>query len=175
MKVGITSDTHKHLENFSRAVQEMRKLGAEMIIHLGDDYIDCNEIGEAEIIRVPGVYGDQYQDPDIPNRRIVEIAGWQVLMSHTRDAHPNDLEGDLSPESLIQCKQVDVVLYGHTHIPDASMDRGVVFINPGHLKDEDKKGSPATYALVEFNEHDVTVKIYRLTDNAPFMQEQFGR
>lgn len=175
MKIGVTSDTHKHLKNFEMAVQQMKELGVDMIVHLGDDYSDCDEIGEAEIIRVPGVFGDQYQDPDIPNRRIVEIAGWQVLLSHTKEAHPSDLEGDLSPESLVRCRQVDAVLYGHTHIPDASMDREVVFVNPGHLKDEDKKGSPATYALVEFDEHGVTVEIYRLTDNTPFIREQFRR
>jgi len=175
MKVGVTSDTHKHLKNFEVAVQQMKNLGAEMIIHLGDDYSDCDDIGEGDIVRVPGVYSEQYLNPAILNRKVLEITGWQVLLSHTRDAHPNDLEGDLKPESLIQCKQVNAVLYGHTHIPDASMDQGVVFINPGHLKDEDKKGSLPTYALVEFGEHDVIVEIYRLKDNTPFIREQFRR
>jgi putative phosphoesterase len=175
MKIGVVSDTHKHLKNFEMAVRQMKKLGVEMIVHLGDDYADPDDIGENDIVRVPGVYSDQYQDPGIANRRVMDLAGWQVLLSHTREAHPNDCVDDLKPEALIQCKQVNAVLYGHTHIPDASKESGVVFVNPGHLKDDDKKGNPPTFAVVEFDEHDVTVEIYRLTDNSPLMKEQFRR
>ncbi len=175
MKIGVTSDTHKNLKNFVRAVELLRTHGADMIVHLGDDYTDCDEIGEEDIVRVPGVYSEQYQDPGIPNRQVLELGGWQVLLSHTRDKHPNDRQDDLDPGSLIQCKQVDVVLYGHTHLPDVCMDRGVVLINPGHLKDEDKKGSPATYALVELDEREIRVKIFRLKDNTLFLQEQIRR
>ncbi len=175
MKVGVTSDTHKNFTNFIRAIDSLRGHGVDVIIHLGDDYTDCDEIGEEDIVRVPGVYSEQYQDAGIPNRQVVELGGWQVLLSHTRDKHPNDRQDDLDPNSLIQCKQVDAVLYGHTHLPDVSMDRGVVLVNPGHLKDEDKKGSPATYALLELDEQKMTVKIYRLKDNTVIIQEQIRR
>ena len=146
-----------------------------MIIHLGDDYSDCDEIGEDDIVRVPGVFSEQYQDPGIPNRQVVEAGGWQLLLSHTRDKHPNDLRDDLDPNSLIDCKQVDAVLYGHTHLADVSMDSGVVLINPGHLRDGDKRGGPATYALVELNEQEMTVRVYRLKDNTILLQEHIRR
>ena len=175
MKIGVTSDTHKHLKNFARAIEYLRAHGADLIIHLGDDYADCDDVGEADVVRVPGVYSEQYQDPGIPNRKVLELGCWQVLLSHTRASHSNDLEDDLDPDSLVRCKQVDAVLYGHTHMPGVDVDRGVVFINPGHLKDDDKKGSPATYALVELDEQGVTIRIYRLKDNTLFLQEQIRR
>ncbi|UCC11332.1 MAG: metallophosphoesterase family protein, partial [candidate division WOR-3 bacterium] len=70
MKVGVTSDTHKYLKNFIRAIDSLRRHGVDLIIHLGDDYTDCDEIGEEDIVRVPGVYSEQYQDPGIPNRQV---------------------------------------------------------------------------------------------------------
>lgn len=175
MKIGVASDTHRHLKNFALAVQYMHELGAQMIIHLGDDYTDCDEIGEDGIVRVPGVYSEQYQDPGIPNRHILELGGWQVLLSHTKEAHPNDLQHDPDPDSLVACKQVDAVLYGHTHIPHASMERGVLFINPGHLKDEDKRGNPPTFAMVELDAREAAVEIFCLKDRTPFKKEQYRR
>ena len=175
MKVGVISDTHKHYTNFVEAIEQLRKHGADMIVHLGDDYTDCDEIGEESIMRVPGVYSEQYQDPAIANRRVLDIGGWQVLLTHTRDAHANDLPDDLDPDSLVQCKQVDAVFYGHTHIPSVDSAGGVVFMNPGHLKDTDKKENPATYSLVEFNEREMIITIYRLKDGTIFVREHIRR
>jgi len=175
MKIGLISDSHKYIKNLNRAIEFFKSLGVNKIIHLGDDYADVDEIGETGIVRVPGVFSDFYQDPNIPNRRVENLAGWHVLLTHTVSSHGNDLPDDLKPEDLIQNKKVDIVLYGHTHIPDIKKENDIVFINSGHLKDGDKKGYPPTFGYMEITEDELLVRIYTLKDYTIFKEEKFRR
>ena len=101
--------------------------------------------------------------------------GWSVLVSHTVSSHENDLPDDIEPEELIRNKKIDVVLYGHTHIPDIKREEGIIFVNPGHLKDEDKKGYSPTFCLIDFSEYTITIEIYELRDNSIFKEEFFKK
>ncbi len=175
MKIGLMSDSHKHIVNLSNTIEYLRNLGTEKIIHLGDDYTDIDECGEENVLRVPGVFSDTYQKSEIPNRRVENFTGWRVLLSHTLSSHANDLPDDIKPEDLVQNKKVDMVFYGHTHVPDIKKIHGVIFINPGHLKNDDKKGYPPTFGLLEFLNDNVTVVIYNLKTKSIFKKELFRK
>jgi len=83
------------------------------------------------------------------------------LITHTECCHENDLPDDIKPEELVSKKAVDVVLYGHTHIPRIEQRQSALYINPGHLKTEDKKGYPPTIAVVDFKDQ-ISVNIFNL-------------
>jgi putative phosphoesterase len=175
VRIGIVSDTHKHIANLSSAVDFLHQIGATTLIHLGDDYTDVDEIALPDVIRVPGVFSDVYRDERIPNRIIKNIIGWRLLLSHTLASHPNDLPGDLRPEDVIRDRRADVVLFGHTHMPGITEEDGVIFINPGHLKNEDKRGFPPTFALVELSVKRMIARILRLSDHAIIAEHVFAR
>ena len=175
MKLGVVSDTHKHIVNLSKAVQFLREMDVDVIIHLGDDYTDTDEIGERDIIRVPGVFSDAYQDKKIMNRRVENFGGWRFLLTHTLASHPNDLPDDLSPEAMISSGRVQVVLFGHTHTPDIYQEKGIIFLNPGHLKNEDKKGSPPTFGYIELTIKKLLLRIYDLRDFSVRNEEKYGK
>jgi putative phosphoesterase len=165
MKIGVVSDSHGHIENLRRAVKALYKAGAEIIVHLGDDYDDVNALSDQErtaIIQVPGVFSPYYQDPGIPNRIIEEWEGVRVLLTHTPAVHENDLPTDLDPAAVAVKGEVRVVLSGHSHIPEVKEEKGMVWVNPGHLKDDDKKGYPPTYALLEITGAEIRVRIVDL-------------
>jgi len=173
--LGVVSDTHKHIVNLSKALDFLQKQGVDKIIHLGDDYTDIDQLAEQNIMRVPGVFSDAYQDEKIQNRRVENFAGWRFLLSHTISSHPNDLPGDPKPEELIKEQKVHVVLYGHTHVPEIKQDRRVIFINPGHLKNEDKRGFPPTFGYVELAIDKILVRIYALRDGAVLYEDRFRK
>jgi putative phosphoesterase len=175
MKIGVVSDTHKHIRNLESACAGIKTLGANILIHLGDDYEDCDPLVDINTIRVPGVFGGQYQDSSIPNRRIEIFSGWRLLLTHTVSSHPNDLTGDIRPEDLIRGKKIDIVLYGHTHIPDVKKEAGVIFINPGHLKNDDKRGHPPTYGIIILTEEECTVEIRELNNHQLFVSRIFKK
>jgi putative phosphoesterase len=165
MRIGVVSDSHGQAENLRRAVRAMSEAGVELIAHLGDDYDDVKALsdrGGTPITQVPGVFSTYYQDPAIPNRIVEEWAGVRVLLTHTLGAHEKDLPTDLTPEEVVARKEVRMVLFGHSHIPAVKEEGGVIWVNPGHLKDEDKKGYPPTYALLEVADAEIRVRIIDL-------------
>ena len=164
MRVGVVSDSHGEIENLRRGAGWLiDKQNVEVIVHLGDNYEDTcvlENLG-VRILKVPGVFSNYYQDRDIPNRVVVTFNGRKVLITHTECCHENDLPEDIKPEELVKKKAVDVVLYGHTHIPRIEQRQNILYINPGHLKTEDKKGYPPTVASVDFNDQ-ISVNIFNL-------------
>ena len=165
MKIGVVSDTHGHIENLQKAIKALEGMGAQVICHLGDDYDDLKAVQfprRMELVQVPGVFSTYYRDPEIPNRVVREWEGKRFLLTHTRGRHENDLPTDPDPQELVSRHEVDVVLYGHSHIPDLKEEEGVLWINPGHLKDEDKKGYPPTFALISLEGSDLQVKVFEL-------------
>lgn len=153
MKLGLVSDTHGAIENLRRAGRELAAhWQVDMIVHLGDEWEDFDVLRDLpvkKIIRVPGIYCQQYLDPDISNRVLENIEGCRVLFTHTDKINKNDLPGDPDPEELAAGQKVDVICYGHTHIPVIRRENHVAWLNPGHLKNQDKKGYPPSFAVLE--------------------------
>lgn len=173
MKIGVISDSHGNVDAVEHLVQWFTHNKCKKIIHLGDDWDDISiqiqkdskksspkeEKKQIEIIKVPGVFSDYYKDSKIPNRLVFEFEEWKVLLTHTQKSHKNDLPKDLKPEALIKSKEVEVILYGHTHIPLIDRKEGVIYINPGHLNTSDKRGHPMSFAIIEFEKGFLSVKI----------------
>ena len=164
MRVGVVSDSHGEIENLRKAaIWLIDKQNVEVIVHLGDNYEDTcvlENLG-VRILKVPGVFSNYYQDRDIPNRVVVTFNGRKVLITHTECCHENDLPEDINPEELVNKDAVDVVLYGHSHIPRIDQRHSILYINPGHLKSEDKKGYPPSVAVVDFKEQ-ISANIFDL-------------
>jgi putative phosphoesterase len=166
MRLGLVSDTHGELENLREAARRLvREWRVEAIAHLGDeceDVVVLEEFPGPEIIRVPGVFCEHYRDPAIPNRLVRELAGHRVLFTHTPTSHANDLPGDPKPEELVACREVDVVAFGHTHVPLVEERDGVLWVNPGHLKGQDKRGHAPSFAVVDLAADRVEVRLVDL-------------
>jgi len=165
MRVGVVSDSHGEIENLRKAARWLvDKQNVEVIVHLGDNYDDTSVLENlgVRIVKVPGVFSNYYQDADIPNRVVETFNGRKVLITHTECCHENDLPDDIKPDEIVSKKAVDVVLYGHTHIPRIEQKQSILYINPGHLKTEDKKGYSSTVAVVDFKDQ-ISVNIFNLT------------
>jgi hypothetical protein len=170
MKIGVLSDSHDEIEGIERAAELLKEAKADVLIHLGDDSSDTKVLDKYKIkvIKVPGVFEPAYKDPSIPNRSIEQFEGWKVLITHTSTSHPNDLLADLKPEEFVEKHKVDVVLYGHTHIPKIEVREEILFLNPGHLKKQDKKGFPPTFGLLEIEKGGIKSKVIDLDGKQMF-------
>lgn len=161
MRLLILADSHGNLEDLQKIIRE-KGSSVDFIIHLGDNYSDMEQFNFPNVIKIPGVYDPEYENRLIKHRIIKDFGKIKVLLSHTKTSHPNDFEHDIKPEDVIARKTVKVMLYAHTHLYDAKVEGGILFVNPGHLKREDKKGMPPTYAVVEIDGEKVSARIIAL-------------
>jgi len=168
LKMGVVSDSHGNTELLRRvALHMVKEHGVTTIVHLGDEHSDVEVISDldTEVITVPGVFHPDYRNPEIANRIIRSFHGWTFMLSHTSTPHQNDLTDDPDPEEAVNYHKVDVLLFGHTHIPLVEVRNGVLCVNPGNLKDDDKKHGP-TYAILRINEDEIEATIYDAPSNS---------
>jgi uncharacterized protein len=173
MLLGILSDSHGNVESIQKVVNRFLAAKVHQVLHLGDDYLDILffEAANLKALAVPGLYCPEYRDQTIPNRRIENLEGVKILMTHSPEASKFDLPGDLDPEGVPM--DVDIVLYGHTHVPSIQEKQGVLWVNPGHLKAYDQRGYPLTYALMHLTPPTVDVRIVSLATGQTLLNTLF--
>lgn len=177
-KVAVVSDTHGNLEGLRAAVREIvSRDKIDLFIHLGDNYEDAEVFDEFEYdyLRVPGVFHEVYSEGRVPNRLVEEVGGWKFLLSHTPESHPHDLSGDPRPELLAASGDIEVLLFGHLHIPSIDVENGVLRVNPGHLKNGDKRGFPATYAVMDVSGARIEARILEAGSGEVLKEFSFKR
>lgn len=178
MKIGVISDTHKNIEYLRGAIRTLLDENVDVFIHLGDDFEDTEVFGEFgidSVIKVPGVYDLEYSDRRSPHRIVEDFLEWRVMVSHTPVTHSNDFPDDLKPEDLCAQKEIDVLLHGHTHIPSITRREGILYFNPGHLKQQDKKGYPPSFGILEFTQEKVFARIIDFTTRKDLYSEEIRR
>jgi uncharacterized protein len=148
--VGVVSDTH--LPRFGRALPSalergLRRAGVERILHLGD-LTDVLAVPLFEAIApfdaVAGNNDGEEIRARFGRRKIVTIEGVRVGMVH------GDGKGRSTKDRAVAAfvpGEVDVVLFGHSHIPYVGDVGGVLVANPG--SPTDKRMNPLySYALL---------------------------
>ncbi|MEM6264630.1 MAG: metallophosphoesterase family protein [Bacteroidota bacterium] len=120
MHIGIISDTHGLLR--PEAIQALT--GVAHILHAGDvgkvEVLDhLTEIAPVTVIR-----GNVDRRPgvgELPLTEAVELGGvWFYLVHDIEDLDIDPIEAGMQ-----------VVVYGHSHIPKVEEKNGVLFVNPG--------------------------------------------
>jgi uncharacterized protein len=146
-RVGVVSDTHcpEFLERLPVGIAELLA-GVELILHAGDIGSTDTLAELARIAPVEAIRGDHDHGLDLPQRRIVEVAGKRIGLLHGNRSHlyeePATFAGTVSlgywwPSAglhrfLVRSfPGVDAVVYGHTHQAAALRVGGTLLFNPG--------------------------------------------
>lgn len=140
--LAVFSDSHGNRDLLGQAVASALRQGAEVLVHLGDDFADLDGIktGAATVWRVPGLRCPEFNNPFIDRIAVFHFAGWRILALHA-------LSLGLPAPAVVG---PELVLYGHTHLPDCGRGQdGRWYCNPGHLKAQSDRGAAAGFALVQ--------------------------
>ena len=147
MRIAVVSDTHGNTVYMDRVlgfIQDIHKV--KLLLHLGDSYADgtymLRESGLVGAV-VPGIYCDEYHDSGFPNVIRQECGEWCLLMVHALKDYPGS------------GAEVNMVLYGHTHVAACENKAGIYYINPGHLKEEVSKGQAPSYGILDTGEETI--------------------
>lgn len=136
-RIGVISDTHGLLRP---EVIEILK-GCEAVLHGGD--INSFRILE-ELNRIAPTYvvrgnNDKEWAKDLPETLLIELFGIRFFMVHNKKYIPKDL------------KDIDIIVYGHSHKYEEKNEGGVLMLNPGSCGPR-RFTLPITFAILEIED-----------------------
>ncbi|WP_353892158.1 phosphodiesterase [Proteinivorax hydrogeniformans] len=148
MKVGIISDTHGVVDSWDEVYSKYLSY-TDLIIHCGDvlyhgprnpiveTYNPKLLVERINNISTPIVFAKGNCDAEVDQMvlnhplqspyTIMIISGRKILATH---GHDIDYCERLS---LAQRFNLDIMITGHTHIPDIYTEKGTIFLNPGSI------------------------------------------
>lgn len=154
MRIIVVSDTHGDLYSLKKAV--LRQPNAEVIIHCGDgeeqaEYIKMMNPDKMVI----SVRGNCDWGSMLKPMEIINIEGKRILITH---GHLFDVK--MTKSLLIEKardEKIDIVVYGHTHIPDQTYDDGLYILNPGSCS-----GYGATYGYIDITDSGIVTNVVKV-------------
>jgi len=160
MKIGVLSDTHlHHVTPPLRRIFERYLADADVVLHAGD-VVAVDVVRFLDQGNFFGVSGNM--DPPevrkiLPPFRTLELGGWKIGLTHGGGS-PAMLESrvrQLFPD-------VDVIVYGHSHVPVCHRLGDVLMFNPGSATGPSRYRAN-TLGMLEVGER-VTGRIVELPD-----------
>jgi uncharacterized protein len=129
IKIGVISDTHldDYDHKMMRSVAEYFS-DVDMVLHAGDivDLRVLKIFGGKEIKAVCGNMDNDSVREKYPDHLLFEIKGFKFLLIHGWGS-PVDIEERISAGF----KDINCIVYGHTHKPANHKKGQVLFFNPG--------------------------------------------
>lgn len=148
MKIGIISDTHKKVGRALKAIDFLINQGATYIIHSGDivrvevlEYL--HSIKSIDYIAVLG-NNDNHLVDYIGKFKVVQEPYYFELES---------LKFKIMHHPFFLVPDVDIVVYGHTHIAEVDYKNKTLFINSGETCARDTNRSEAVILDIQSNKY----------------------
>lgn len=155
MKIAVISDTHLRSGEALPTVLADALSRADHILHAGDiTSMDCLH-ALREIADVTAVYGNTDGFPlteVLSPREIVDLDGLRIGVIHGGGS-VSDIESRVLRAFEEDC--VDLIVFGHTHVPAHHQLRGQTLLNPGSACDPLRSGS-RTMAWIDTETREIT-------------------
>ncbi|AYD39594.1 metallophosphoesterase [Clostridium fermenticellae] len=127
MNIGVVSDTHRYTPSIEKVIDKIQDV--DLLIHLGDNIEDVDNISQFYNGRIINVKGNCDFKTDMPSEKIEIIDDKKFFITH---GHRYDVKYDISRLKYRAFElNADIVLFGHTHISFVAFEDGIWFINPG--------------------------------------------
>jgi len=147
MKVLIVSDTHGRNHYLIDTINRVSPI--DMLIHLGDFESGEEYIKSMLECPVEFVSGNNDFFTRIPKDKIIYIGKYKVLLTHGHRYGVNFSPSGL--EEIGNRHQVDIVMFGHTHVPLIDLTGNIWIINPGSLALPRQYGHVPTYIIMDID------------------------
>lgn len=139
MKIAIMSDTHDHIINTARAIEQINGLGVEAILHCGD-LVSPFLLDEFDLFNgvLHLVTGNNYGDPFLLAQKIqdsnnrFQMHGWVGRLSFNGVSIAFTHDPGVG-QALFNSNEFHLVCFGHTHRRFMQEKNGRLLVNPGEL------------------------------------------
>jgi len=148
IKIGVLSDTHLNMVNDElRRIKTRYLSDVDYILHAGDIVsVDVAEyLNDGNFFGVHGNMDNHMVRGLLPEKRVMEFGPFRVGLMHGWGSKEG-LEDRISHEF----KDVDVIVYGHSHMAANHVQDGILFFNPGTAIGYSSSG-PHTVGVLEID------------------------
>ncbi|MCI0330268.1 MAG: metallophosphoesterase [candidate division Zixibacteria bacterium] len=159
--VYLIADTHVPERRESIPQEFLSQLKEEDIVLHAGDWTNAATLKllqqKAKTFGVWGNMDDGAVRKELPEKTIVELQGFKIGITHGFGA-PEGMVDKVRSKFL---EKVDMILYGHTHVPHQEEKDGILFFNPGSLSfNTDRR--ELTYAILEIRDNELSPRLITL-------------
>ena len=149
MKILIISDSHGKDNNIEHVINKVGPI--DLLIHLGDFNSNLDYIKNLADCPVEAVCGNNDFFCDIKNKKVMDIEGYKILLTHGHryGVSYNNLD---RIENIGKQYGADIIMFGHTHRPIIHRSEDVWFINPGSISLPRQDDHRPTYIIMEIDQ-----------------------
>ena len=148
MKIGIMGDTHGDTQVIRKILQMAPPV--EMWLHTGDHAQDAYLLEKLAMVPVTKVLGNCDYDSKLANiDEIFSLEGVKIWLTHGHRYMGHTRIGELA--WWAKQLEVDMVVYGHTHIPMNKYYGDKLLVNPGSPS-RPRGGSKPSFAILTLKE-----------------------
>lgn len=147
MKVLIVSDTHGKDNNLLEVLERICPI--DLMIHLGDFEGGEDYIKSILPCPVEFVSGNNDFFNGLPKEKIIRIGNYAVMLTHGHRYGVN-YNTTLIKDTALK-NGVDIVMFGHTHIPMIDIADGIWAINPGSLALPRQEGRRPSFIIMDID------------------------
>ncbi|HWR30039.1 MAG TPA: YfcE family phosphodiesterase [Negativicutes bacterium] len=144
MRIGVIGDTHGDIHSIKQAVGAIGPV--DLWMHTGDFFRDALVLGTFVDVPVTSVAGNCDGRVDAKADEFVEMAGYQIWLTH---GHRHGVKQNLKDlRDWAQRYEADIVVFGHTHQPESIVEKGLLLFNPGSCS-MPKRGKSRTCGMID--------------------------
>ena len=173
MRILIVSDTHSEHEYLEEALQQIGDI--DMFIHLGDLMVGIKHIDSIIKCEKHIIAGNSDRYPlvprDMPKEYEFMIDSKKVFITHGHNYltqwGAREVDGIIEEGRL---REVDIVMFGHTHKPYLEILPDITVLNPGSISYPRQGGGKPSFILMEIDEDkEIRYRIFYRGENGGFV------
>ena len=124
MEIIVCSDNHGLIDPLEKILKAYPN--ADAYIHCGDIELEPRYVEKFHAVTGNNDYFYSY-----PNELFVEVGDVKIFVTHGHQYFGDRIEKLAARAVTNHCQ---IACYGHTHIYDATVEKGVLCLNPGSLR-----------------------------------------
>jgi putative phosphoesterase len=132
VKIGILSDSHKKTELTKDAIDRLKSLGCEVLVHAGDLEI----LENLELLKNSGlIYTSVFGNND---HNLLQYQEQYKIHKEPYYFKLRDVKFKLMHLPYFMNNDTDIIIFGHTHNFETKYENKTLYINPGEVCSRNK-------------------------------------
>lgn len=147
-RILVISDSHGRNDDVAGVIEQVGPI--DMLIHCGDVERGDDYIRSLVDCPVCLVAGNNDYNLDLPPQALFHIGDYKVWVVHGHMYHV--YRGVARLKAYALQNHIDIVMFGHTHVPYIEIGDDVTILNPGSLSYPRQADRMPTFLIMEIDE-----------------------